>query len=250
MIGYRRMRKGDPNPVHFSPTELAKCPIKLTEKKEGKYIFKPSEKLSEIFETGNYIHICEGQYRNHARGLIDTELHLTVIRKDLKCIFSGYMDFLMIDERGMYIEDLKSCNRNAFYHFNSDPNSFSEKIQVSAYRWLYYQVHGVIIDRAVITKIDRENPRNRIALEIPMYSIDSMDDFIWNHPSIAVATGDPLTDQEFRKRTEKIIRKNRWVCRYCEDNKECKLNIKLTREEKVEKLKAKKGKETFAKLVK
>ena len=68
MSNFRRMRRGDPNPVHFSPTELAKCPIKLTEKKEGTYVFKPTEKLSEIFEKGSHIHVDEGIYRYNARG--------------------------------------------------------------------------------------------------------------------------------------------------------------------------------------
>jgi len=250
MSNFRRMRRGDPNPIHFSPTDLAKCPLKLTQKKEGKYVFKPSEKLSEIFEKGNSIHVNEGIYRTSGKQLIDTELHLTVIRNDLAMIFSGYMDFLMIDENGLYIEDLKSCNRSAFYHFNTDPDSFSEKIQVSAYRWLYFQIHGVIIDRGVITKIDRENPRNRIALGINLYSIDSMDDFINSHPSIMKATGQEITDEEFLVKTEKLIRKNRWVCRYCEDQNECDINIKLSKEEKLAKAKAKKGKAKFAKLVK
>ena len=250
MTGFRRMRKGDPNPMHFSPTEMAKCPYLLTNKKEHKVSFVYTDKVKEIFKRGSEIHTLEGIYREGAKGLINTELHMTVIKKDETMIFSGYMDFLMIDENGLYIEDLKSCDRKAFYHFNSNPSSFSEKIQVSAYRWLYFQIFGVEITRGVITKIDRENTRNRISLEVPMYSISYMDKFLDQHPSISSATGQKITAGRFVELTEIIIRKNRWVCKYCDISKDCDLNIKLTKLEKELKKKKKDQKAVFEKLIK
>ena len=249
MNNFRRMRKGDPNPIHFSPTDMAKCPIQLRAKKETGKERVISDELKEIFAKGNEIHINEGIYRHGARGLLETEMHITMIRKAKDMIFSGYMDFLMIDEKGMYIEDLKSCNRNAFYHFNTNPESFSEKIQVSSYRYLYYTIFGVRISRAVITKIDRKNPRNRISLEVPMYSIAYMEKFLEHHPAIRMALDYVITEEKFMEHTEHIMRKNRWVCGYCDDNKLCPINIKLTAEEKVEKAKKKKAKATFKKLV-
>ena len=249
-MGFRRMRKGDPNPIHFSPTEMAKCPIQLDGKKDGTKKFTYTEKVKEIFKQGSTIHLNEGIYRHGARGLIETELHMTVISDKLDMIFSGYADFIMIDEKGLYLEDLKSCARSAFYHFNSNPEQFSEKIQISSYRWLYFQLFGVDIERAVITKIDRAEPRNRISLLIRPYSLEYMDKYIESHPSIRKALKYAMTKEQKDKVTEYIIRKNRWVCNYCDDKKTCPLNKKLTLEEKLLKAKAKKGKATFAKLVK
>ena len=242
------MRKGDPNPIHFSPTDMAKCPLQLDKKKAGKkFVYTPE--LKEIFKKGNTIHHNEGIYRKGARGHIDTELHMTVIKNDKEMIFSGYADFIMIDENGLYGEDLKSCNRKAFYHFNSDPSQFSEKIQVSSYRWLYFQVFGVDIERWVITKIDREEPRNRMSLLVPVYSIEYMDKFLENHPSIRKSLKLNMTEEQKDRVTEYIIRKNRWVCNYCDDKKTCSLNKKLTAEEKLLKAQKKKAKATFKKLV-
>ena len=242
------MRKGDPNPIHFSPTDMAKCPIQLDAKKAGKK-FVYTEKVREIFKIGNTIHHNEGIYRHGARGHIDTELHMTVIKNTVDMIFSGYADFIMIDEKGLYGEDLKSCDRKAFYHFNSDPESFSEKIQVSSYRWLYFNIFGVDIERWVITKIDRAEPRNRISLLIKTYSIEYMDKFLENHPSIRKSLRLDMTEVQKEKVTDYIIRKNRWVCKYCDDSKTCPLNKRLTTEEKLLKAKKKKGKATFQKLV-
>ena len=248
--GYRRMRKGDPNPIHFSPTDMAKCPLQLRAKKETGKVREISPELKEIFAKGNEIHVLEGIYRKGARGFVENELHMTMIRTTKDMIFSGYMDFLMIDEKGLYIEDLKSCNRNAFYHFNTNPEQFSEKIQVSSYRYLYYIIFGVRIDRAVITKIDRANTRNRISLEVPMYSIAYMEKFLEHHPAIRMALKYEITEEKFNEHSEHIIRKNRWVCNYCDDSKSCPINIKLTSEEKAEKALKKKAKAKFNKLVK
>ena len=243
------MRKGDPNPIHLAPTEMGKCPIQLTDKKENGKKFNYTEKILEIFKKGTRIHHNEGIYRKGGRGTLDIELHMTVIKRSLDMIFSGYADFIMIDEKGLYGEDLKSCARNAFYHFNKEPNSFTEKIQLSAYRWLYYVVFGVDIERWIITKVDRDEPRNRMSLLIETYTPEQMEEFILGHPSILSILGKKLSEEAFLREAKKIIKKARWLCRYCDDKKTCIINKVLTAEELAEKNRKKEGKKTFNKLI-
>ena len=83
-----------------------------------------------------------------------------------------------------------------------------------------------------------------------MYSIAYMEKFLEHHPAIRMALKYDITEAKFMEHTEHIIRKNRWVCRYCDDDMRCSINIKLTKEEKLEKAKNKKAKATFKKLVK
>lgn len=249
MSNFRRMRKGDNNPVHFSPTDLAKCPIILEKKKLGKGDFVYTPKVRTIFEKGTHIHVLEGLWRENARNFVEKELHMTMIAKDKSIIFSGYADFIMLDQNGLYIEDLKTCDRKAFYHFGKDGGSWSEILQVSAYRLLYFVIFGVKIDRAVITKIDRDNPLNRYSLEVDMLEMEDMEDFILNHPTVLKITKNMIND-DFEKATLNNIKSNRWVCKYCQDNKDCFINNKLTKEEKLAKKKKVKQKATFNKLVK
>jgi hypothetical protein len=230
---------------------MGKCPIQLVKKKSFEYKFIPTPKILKKFEKGNKAHILTGIYRSGARGLIDTEKHMTAINRDLSMIFSGYSDFIMIDEKGLYIEDLKTCDRKAFYNFFSDPESYTEKIQVSCYNWLYYIVFGVIINRGVITKIDRDNYRNRISLEIDLFSIDLTEKKILQNPAVLYILN-MISEEDLHLETEIFLTKNkcRWLCSYCQDKKICTLNKKLTQIEKKEKEEKKKAKTAFKKLIK
>ena len=208
---FRRLRKGENKVIHYSPTDMSKCPIILRKKKIGKYVDKFSDATLTIFAGGNKVHVLEGIYRKGSMGHIDTEKHMSIIENSGKYIFSGYADFVMIDHNGLYLEDLKSCNKKAFYFFQKEKGSASEKIQISAYRYLYYIVFGVIIERGVITKIDRDNTLNRMSLEIEMLSIKDMENYITNHPTIRRLLNE-ITDATFNKETYKFIKGNRWVC--------------------------------------
>ena len=228
MNAFRRIRFGDPDPIHFSPTELCKCPKSLLGKKEGVETIYAPETL-QIFEDGSTIHLKEGILRNGMKGLIDMELHMTIIRDDESYIISGYSDFLMFDMIGMYIEDLKSCKFGAFWHFLKEKGSPSELLQVSIYAWLYWIINKVRITKGVITKISRENPRNQISLEIDLIPVEQITEFIEEHPTILFLQ-DKITKTEFNNRTKQYVENNRWMCNYCDDLK-CSIRTKLLKED-------------------
>ncbi len=145
-------------------------------------------------------------------------------------MFTGYDDFIMLDENGLYIEDLKSCSRRAFYFFNNEKGSVGERLQVSAYRWLYYVVFGVIIERAVITKIDRDNTLNKFSLEVEMMSINEFELFLTNHPTVLVLQN-KIDEDEFLFLSKGYVNAERWLCKYCDRAEECEINISLSVEE-------------------
>ena len=236
MTEFRRFtkRESEEGLMRYSATDMAKCPIILRDKKLGLSEYVYTDATREIFAEGSKIHELEGVWREGARGHLNTELGMRCVKKDKAYVFSGYQDFKMINENGMYIEDLKSCNRNAFYFFNNEKGSYSERLQVSAYRWLYYVVFGVIIEHAVITKIDRDNTLNRFSLEVEMLSINDFESFLINHPTVLFLQ-DKITERTFQKRTKDYIKQERWLCKYCDRSEKCKINIALTKTEKTNK---------------
>ena len=236
MSEFRRLRHGESEDgiLRFSPTDLAKCPIILRDKKLGLHEYKYTEATKHIFAEGSKIHVLRGIYRSGSKEQVNTELRMKCIKDDGAYIFSGYTDFVMLDENGLYIEDLKSCSRRAFYHFNNEKGSVGERIQVSAYRWLYYVVFGVIIERAVITKIDRENTLNKFALEVEIMSINDFEDFLINHPTVLFLQ-DKINEKVFLSRTKEYVQKERWLCRYCDRSEDCEINLALNIEEEVNK---------------
>ena len=249
MSEFRKARNGETAKYRFSPTDMYKCPIQLLKKKKEGIEYKYTEEVYDKFEKGNRIHNTEGIAREGARGNLGCEERMSLIHKSGKYMFNGYQDFNMLHPLvGEYIEDLKSCDRKAFYHFNNDPSNWSEKIQVSCYRWMRYVLHGYKTEHAIITKIDRDNPLNRISLEIDLFPVNYTEQFILNHPTVLKLTG-TISQERFNQATELIIRGNRWVCRYCEDKKTCPLNKKLTAEEKRLKKEKKEKKEVFNKLL-
>jgi len=249
---FRRMRKGDPDPVHLSPTDLGKCPAQIIKKKQPKkYPRKYSPELIEILEAGNRLHVTTSIYRDGSKGLIDNEKHMKAISLNEDVIFSGYADFIMIDENGLYIEDLKTTKREAFFHFNKSPDSYSEKVQLSAYRWLYWIIFGVKIKRGIITKIDRIEPLNRISLKIDMFSIDRTEELILNNPALLLLQG-KISQEEFENKTLDFVLNNgnKWLCKYCDDRNTCKINRQRKIIEKKKKAEQKAKKEEFQKLLK
>ncbi len=233
MSEFRRLQHGESEKgvLRFSPTDMAKCPIILRDKKLGLHEYKYTEKTKHIFAEGSKIHVLRGIYRTGSKEQVNTELRMKCIKDDREYMFTGYADFIMLDENGLYIEDLKSCSRRAFYFFNNEKGSTGERIQVSAYRWLYYVVFGVIIERAIITKIDRDNTLNKFSLEVEMMSINEFEEFLMNHPTVRILTGG-INEAYFLVKTKEYIEKERWLCKYCDRAEECEINISLTAEEK------------------
>ena len=231
-MNFRKRRYNDPDPIHWSPTELTKCPKALLRKKEG-HKKEYSEDTLSIFEKGSEIHLETDILRSGAKAVIETELHATIIHESEEYIVSGYMDFLMFDLKGLYIEDLKSCNKGAFYYFMKEIGSPSEKLQVSIYAFLYFIIHGVRIKKGVITKIDRENPRNRISLEIDLIPINEIQSLIEDHPTINFLL-EKTNKKEFLRRTKAYIKKNRWMCKYCDDS-DCSIKKQLETGDKKQK---------------
>ena len=246
---FRRINHNDPDPIHYSPTDLTKCPIQVHNKKTGVYI-SPAEKLKEIFQKGNKAHILEGIKREGSKTHVATEVYMKVIHIDKSMIFSGYADFIMYDG-DLYIEDLKTCDLKAFYHFFTNSDTFELKVQLNAYRYLYYVLHGVLIDKLIVTKIDRNNLFNRISLQISTIPIDTMEKYIMQNPAVLYGLKE-IDKKTFLESTLNYIKDNdlRWLCRYCNDKKTCPINKKLTLLEKKDKEKDKKQKELFDSLVK
>ncbi len=233
MSEFRRLQHGESEKdvLRFSPTDMAKCPIILRQKKLGLKDYKFTQKVRDIFAEGSKIHVLRGIYRSGSKEQVNTELRMKCIKDDREYMFTGYADFIMLDENGLYIEDLKSCSRRAFYFFNNERGSDGERLQVSGYRWLYYVVFGVIIERAVITKIDRDNTLNKFSLEVDLMSISDFEDYLMNHPTVQSLTG-KINDKQFLVMSKMFITKNRWLCKYCDECEECDINISLTAEEK------------------
>lgn len=251
-MNFRRVYKGEnlSGIFRLSPTDLGKCPLVVYDKKTGKKDEYPiAEDIEEIFQSGNKAHIVEGFNREGARSFINKELHMTIIDNNRVVVFSGYADFIMMDGNGLYIEDLKTCDRKAFYFFFTNPNEYGEKIQISGYNLLYYVIFGVLVDRGVITKIDRDNFLNRISLQYELFSPAATELIILNHPAL-LYYHKKISESEFLKQTyEHVKNYSRWLCSYCAKSRTCLINKKLTLEEEKAKIEKKKKKATFKKLL-
>jgi len=230
IVKFSRINRNDPDPIHYSPTELVTCPKILLNKKEGK-IREYSEDTLKVFEEGSTIHFKKGILRDGMKGLLNNELHMSAIHDSKEYVISGYADFLMFDLIGLYIEDLKSCKKGAFYHFLKEKGSSSEILQVSIYGFLYFVVNKVRIEKGVITKIDRDNPRNSLSLEIDLIPIEEIEKFILEHPTINFINK-AITKKEFLARTKEYVKVNRWFCKYCDDLS-CVIRKELENDDKI-----------------
>ena len=229
-MNFRKRRFNDPNPVHFSPTELCKCPLALLDKKKGIYKEYDAETLA-IFDAGSTIHYLKEMLSKGSRQIIDTELHMTVISKDDDYIISGYLDVLEMDTDGLYIVDMKSCNPKAFYYFLKDGASPSELLQVSLYAWLFYVVNKVKITKGVIRKISRDNMRNSVSLEFDLITPDEIETFVLGHPTINYFLK-KINKKEFEARTLEFMKQNEWMAKYCDKKKTCSVRKQLLKDKR------------------
>lgn len=198
-----------------------------------------SDALNEIFDKGNKVH-NEDEVLNHgARRVVSCEKYIKAIHESEFYAISGFHDYIKISFKGLYIEDLKSCQPGGLYYFLKEGIGKTHVLQLSFYAYLYYIETGVFISTGVITKIDKENTLRRISLATQLYPPAFMRDWITNHPLILSVIG-KISEEEFLEKCYHNIkelapdyfagkRKSIWLCGNCQ-YKPCKL-MKYMKEE-------------------
>lgn len=154
-----------------------------------------TDELSEIFDMGNVVHRSEEYLRKGAKGVLECEEYLRIIHESETWGVAGMLDYDMLSFNGAYIEDLKSTKMGGFYFFLKEGVNKDNKIQMSIYSFMKYVCTGVWRDTGVITKIDKENPLNRIALSTDLYSIEEISDFLVRHPVKRCVLGEITPEQ-------------------------------------------------------
>jgi len=192
-----------------------------------------TDELNEIFDAGNVVHHYDEIYSEGGRGIVSCESYIKAIHESEKFCISGLHDYIKLDRNGLYIEDLKSTIPGGLYWFFKKGVDDGYKLQLSVYAYLYYLKHGVWIDTGVITKINKENTRDRISLSAKLFPLEYIRDVIVNHPVMKTISGE-MTEKEllsvaYAKLKEidpewaKGNRKEAWVCKNCQYKGRCEL---------------------------
>lgn len=174
--------------------------------------------LEEIFSKGREVHSIVEKYKKGAREIIGSEKYIKIIHRDKLFSLSGRYDFLKYDITGRYIEDLKSTKPGGFYFFLKQGLSSDYIIQLSLYAFLLYIKKGYRITNGVITKVDKENIRNKISLEGPLMTIEEIEEFIITHPVI-LKMMDPGFD--IIEVTYEQMKDSWWKCTNCQYKEGC-----------------------------
>lgn len=100
--------------------------------------------------------------------------------------------------------------------------------QLSLYAYLYYIENGFFIDKGIITKVDKENPRNRISREVNLLPLNEIKELILNHPTIRFYFNE-ISEREFLQACKKRIidYKETWLCSNCQYKEECKVYTEI-----------------------
>lgn len=183
-----------------------------------------TDDLSEIFDIGSEIHESEEFYRAGARGIIESELYRRIIHQSGKYAIGGKLDFYMAFILGKYIEDLKSTKKGGFFYFLKEGVNDDNKLQISIYAYIKYIHTSIITKIGVITKIDKEDPLNKISLSTSLYTIEDVRKFLEQHPVILCTLGDITVEQLIESTANKIrpeVNKKTgeyWKCTNCQYN--------------------------------
>jgi len=171
--------------------------------------------LEVIFNTGREVHSLVEKYNKGARTVINSEKYIKIIHKDGAFSISGMYDFLKYDHNGKFLEDFKSTKSGGFYFFLKQGVNEDYIIQLSLYAYLLYIKKGYNIRQGIITKVDKENIRNKISLEGTLMSIRDTEEFIINHPVIRMKTNH-LAHDDFLELTYEQMKGNWWKCTNCQ----------------------------------
>ncbi len=181
-----------------------------------------TDDLSEVFDKGNEVH-RENEYLTlGARNILEHEEYLRIVHESELWGMSGLLDYDKFGfSSGQYLEDLKSTKFGGFYFFLREGVKKEDKMQMSIYAYMKYVITGTKRNRGVITKIDKEEPLNRISLVTDLFTVDEVREFIVNHPVVKVILG-VMTLDNLAKLTANQIRpqmnkKNQeyWKCLNC-----------------------------------
>ncbi len=187
-----------------------------------KYNKPLSNTTLEAFETGSDIHAQVESLQDGSKEIIGSEKSMKIIHVDKTFTISGHYDFLKFDYNGRYLEDLKTAKQNSFYFFLKEPISDDYKLQLSIYSYINFIEEGYYINDAVITKIDKSNPRNRLSKSFKLYTKQETRKLILDNPYIRFILGS-IDENDLKSETIKQIRENKWKCSYCEYKKECEV---------------------------
>jgi hypothetical protein len=204
----------------FGPSTLCtKCPLQFFLKKTVKKEITPE--TIEIFDSGNDHHDREVRLNDGAKCIIHAEEHMKIKHKSGKFIISGKADHIKFDFDGRYIEDYKTCKYDSLKYFLENDIPLEYIWQTSLYAFIYYIHTGIVITRGIITKIDKENPRNRASRCFDLKTIAETEEFIVKHPVIQY-----FMDKNLNKTIDTILEATKLVyhtldCNVCDYPNEC-----------------------------
>jgi len=128
----------------------------------------------------------------------------------------GQMDFIGLDELGVFILDYKSTSLKSFIYKLNKGMPDNNYNQLSTYKFIYYVHCGVDVEWGVIRYIDRGNIRNSMQISSQLKSLKECQDFILNHPLI-LYTLKKINKLKFKEYLEEYNKKNKFMCQklYC-----------------------------------
>lgn len=210
--------KGEPIPI-FSASMFSSCDWNHYQVKKAPRVI--GDELSKIFDKGNVVHREEEYLRQGARNILECEEYMRIVHTSETWGVSGLLDYDKLCFRGGYIEDLKSTKIGGFYFFMKEGVNEDNTIQMSIYSFMKYVCTGVSRSRGVITKIDKEEPLNRLSLVGDLHNADMMTDYLINHPVKKVYLGE-ISEEDFIaltiKKLKPQVNKNTgeyWKCTNC-----------------------------------
>jgi len=165
-----------------------------------------TNELNDIFDKGNNVHWEDEVLNIGSKRVISCEEYIKALHESGLFAISGFHDYLKMDFRGPYLEDLKSTKRGGFYFFLQDGINEQQRNQLSFYAYLYYIKTGVFLNKGVITKINKENTRERISLETNLFTPESMRNFVEEHPLILYTIGEISTKEFYAACIKKILK--------------------------------------------
>lgn len=185
--------EGKPIPI-FSASRFSSC-----DWNHYVGIVKPlpvTDELSDIFDMGNEVHREEEYLRLGARNILECEEYMRIVHTSERWGVAGLLDYDKLSFRGAYLEDLKSTKWGGFFFFLREGMKHEDKRQMSIYAYMKYVHTGTKRTRGVITKIDKEEPLNRMSLVADLIPINEIRTFLTKHPVKRVILGE-ITEKEF-----------------------------------------------------
>ena len=214
-------KDGNPIPI-FSASRFPNCDWNHYCDKTPRLTKPIKDELSIIFDDGIEVHEEEEYLRDGARNILEHEKYHRIVHESETWGVSGLLDYDKICFRYPYIEDLKSTKFGGFYFFLKEGIKTDNKIQMSIYAYLKYVCTGVQRKKGVITKIDKEEPLNRISLVTDLFLISEIRNFLVNNPVVLCILGkineEQLIEACIQKMRPEVNKKTgeHWQCLNCQ----------------------------------